>query len=121
HLRAIIAVGGDGTLHEVGNGVKGKSVPLGYIPAGSGNDFARAEGIPTNPISALERILRHEPRPIDLAEVNGRVMIGFSGIGFDAQVAHVANHSRLKRLLKQSIYLYSMLKVLWSYQPTETT
>jgi diacylglycerol kinase (ATP) len=120
-LRAVIAVGGDGTLHEVSNGLKGKSIPLGYIPAGSGNDFARAERIPFEPLPALERILRHQPRPIDLAEVNGRTMIGFSGIGFDAQVAYVANRSKLKRLLKRSIYLYCMLKMLWSYQPTETT
>ena len=55
----ILCVGGDGTLNEVITGVlrSGKNVPVGYIPAGSTNDFARSLGIPYKPMKAAKQIL----------------------------------------------------------------
>ena len=58
-ITLIATVGGDGTVHEAANGIfkAQSSMPLGYIPAGSGNDFARGHHIPLNPIQALELLI----------------------------------------------------------------
>ena len=59
-------------------------VPLGVIPLGTGNDFARANGIPDDIAGALERIVRRSTRAIDLLEVNGRPFVTAGGIGIGA-------------------------------------
>ena len=66
----VIAVGGDGTVHEVINGLM--MIPeqqrpiLGIVPVGSGNDFAHATGIPINTIEALKLALYGEPGQVDI-------------------------------------------------------
>ncbi|MBA4494975.1 diacylglycerol/lipid kinase family protein [Paenactinomyces guangxiensis] len=120
-VEAVVAVGGDGTLHEVGNGLVGTETPMGYIPAGSGNDFALAQSIPSDPNQALERILKHRIHRVDTADIDGRVMIGFSGIGFDAKVAETVNRSPLKRWLGKSIYFFGAIQVLAGFRPTRVS
>ncbi len=120
-LRAIVAVGGDGTAHEVVNGLMDKSVPFGYIPSGSGNDFARAEGIPIDPLKALKRIFLHRPYFIDTAEINGQRMIGSLGIGFDGQVAQAVNHSKWKAHLGKLSYIWGFSHVLRHFQPQQVS
>ena len=68
---AIIVVGGDGTLHEVTNGLVGAGShgPLGVIPAGTGNDFARNAGIPLDPDLAIEHIAEGRERSLDLGRL----------------------------------------------------
>ncbi|MDO9130994.1 MAG: diacylglycerol kinase family lipid kinase [Anaerolineales bacterium] len=91
----VIAVGGDGTVHEVINGlmqVPAKKRPiLGVVPVGSGNDFAHAAGIPIEPAAALRQALKGESRPIDLGlleDETGRseYFDNTLGIGFDTVV-----------------------------------
>jgi diacylglycerol kinase (ATP) len=91
----VIALGGDGTVHEVINGlmkVPEKKRPiLGIVPVGSGNDFAHAIGLPEKPDVALVRALRGEPQPVDLgllSDETGRkeYFDNTLGIGFDAVV-----------------------------------
>ena len=91
----VIAIGGDGTVHEVVNGlmqVPGKKRPaLGVIPVGSGNDFAYACGIPKDPAEALRLAMTGTSKPVDLALVrdeHGRseYMDNTIGIGFDTIV-----------------------------------
>lgn len=67
----VIAVGGDGTIHEVVNGLLGESTTarLGVIPAGTGNDFARNTGVPTDPRTAVERLARGAPIPVDAGRI----------------------------------------------------
>lgn len=81
--RAIVAVGGDGTVNEVLNGIAGTDVPLGIIPLGTANDFAKQARIPDNPEAALSVIMRREPVRIDTASLNGRRFLNVStgGIG----------------------------------------
>ena len=69
---AIICCGGDGTLNEVIHGMLtcGMTTPLGYIPCGSTNDFARSLHIPTNSIAAANNILRDDVAPIDIGSFN---------------------------------------------------
>lgn len=106
--RIIVAVGGDGTLNEVVDGLNVSShITLGYIPTGSGNDFARSLKLPKKPIKALHRILH--PRyfrfldygvlSCDVCDINHRRFVVSSGIGFDAEVCARISRSRLKRFL----------------------
>ncbi|MBH8598909.1 MULTISPECIES: diacylglycerol kinase family protein [unclassified Thermoactinomyces] len=116
-FKAIIAVGGDGTVNEVGNGVIGSDLPIGYIPAGTGNDFALAHRIPLDPEWALERILRHQVYQVDTGMLKERHMIGFMGIGFDAKVAEAVNMSQRKRWLGRLTYGIEAIKTLKSFKP----
>lgn len=103
----LLVIGGDGTVNEVVSGIEHlASVTLGYIPTGSGNDFARGLGIPRDPEAALERILKGKGiREIDvgnicLGEKRRRFVIS-AGIGFDAAICHQALSSRLKDTLNR--------------------
>ena len=69
---AVIAVGGDGTVNEVVNGLDGSDVPLGIIPLGTANDFARQVGIPDDADHAMDVVLLKEPLRMDTASLNGR-------------------------------------------------
>lgn len=91
----VIAIGGDGTVHEVINGLM--QVPeavrpiLGVVPVGSGNDFAHAIGVPLSADRALLHALRGQPSPVDIGlmtDENGRqeYFDNTVGLGFDAVV-----------------------------------
>lgn len=85
----VVAAGGDGTVRLVAQELAGTGVPLGVIPLGTGNDFARANGIPGDVAGALDRIVRRSTRAIDLLEVNGRPFVTAGGIGIGAHSALV--------------------------------
>jgi diacylglycerol kinase (ATP) len=82
----VIACGGDGTLNEVVNGLDGRDTPLGVIPLGTANDFARQTGIPEEADHAMDVILRRKPVRIDTASMNGRRFLNVStgGVGAEA-------------------------------------
>jgi len=82
----VIACGGDGTLNEVVNGLDGRDVPLGVVPLGTANDFARQTGIPEDANHAMDVILRRKPVRIDTASMNGRRFLNVStgGVGAEA-------------------------------------
>ncbi len=91
----VIAMGGDGTVHEVVNGLMqvpaDKRPVLGVVPVGSGNDFAHSIGVPPRPDHALLQALRGEPSLVDvglMTDENGRqeYFDNTVGIGFDAVV-----------------------------------
>lgn len=103
----LVVLGGDGTLNEVINGIVSyDKVTLGYIPTGSGNDFARSLGISKDPLQALEVILN--PNQIINMDI-GIIRFGkkerrftvSTGIGFDASICHEAVVSKWKRLLNR--------------------
>jgi len=98
----VVAVGGDGTVNEVANGLLDASsaAVLAVLPAGRGADFARSVGTPRNADAALERIVRATPRPIDVGRAtftdgSSRAFVNVAGLGFDAAVAARASRSRL--------------------------
>jgi diacylglycerol kinase (ATP) len=101
---AVVAVGGDGTVHEVVNGLlraagDGPTVPLGIVGVGSGNDFARLAGVSRSPAEAVRRLSRAVPRAVDVGSVNGEWFTNGVGVGLDARVAiEVARHRRLRGL-----------------------
>lgn len=100
----LVVVGGDGTLHGVVNMLKKfPEIPIGYIPGGSGNDFARGVGIPNNPIEAMDKIVQAK-KPRSLYLINSflnrskKEVIGLNnlGVGLDAAVVRVTNASKMK-------------------------
>jgi len=106
----IVAIGGDGTINEVVNGmVDFTHTTVGYIPAGSGNDLARGLKMFTDPILALDAILlKRQVLPMDIgvlrrAGKETRFAVS-AGVGFDAAVCHQVAVSRLKKILNM-IYL----------------
>lgn len=91
----IVAVGGDGSVNEVGKALIGTSVPLGVIPLGSGNGFARHMQIPLNERDALRVINRFNVKTIDTGIANEEPFLATAGLGFDAHVGwRFANQSR---------------------------
>jgi len=128
----VVAVGGDGTIHEVINGLKTfPDTKIAFIPAGSGNDFSRGYSIPKDPLSAIQLIINNKAN-ISLIDIgNCRIgkkqistlFVNSVGVGFDAVVSKVANQSKLKKYLNLVglgglIYIVALLKVLFVYKPT---
>lgn len=101
-VERIVAVGGDGTVHEVANGIhlSTASPALGIVPIGHGRDFARTVGTEKNVELAVLKAIDNVPRGIDLglvtyADGSERAFINIAGLGFDAIVAERAQTSRL--------------------------
>lgn len=128
--KIIIGVGGDGTLHEVINGiVKEKNITIGFIPGGSGNDFSRGFRIPADPVEALKvilRLMRREGALVDIGEITledqtNHYFINNMGAGFDAVISYEVNQSKMKALLNKLslgrlVYVYFLLKKLFTYK-----
>jgi diacylglycerol kinase (ATP) len=89
----IIGVGGDGTLHEIANGIyqAGGQAALGAVPAGAGNDFVRSLGLPRDVEAALALAWDGAEQTIDMAACGDRVFLNAGGVGFDARVARAAS------------------------------
>jgi diacylglycerol kinase family enzyme len=114
----VIALGGDGTVNEVMQGVARTPVKLAIIPGGSTNVWARTLGLPNDPVEAtaaiLEKLRTHQDRRVNLGTANGRYF-GFNiGYGFDAEVVrHVEQRHVLKRTVRQISFLYCGLLAYW--------
>jgi len=119
----IVAVGGDGTTHEVVNGLMaasgdGIAGTLGIIPVGSGSDFAHAVGVPPDLRGACHRLAHGQTRVVDVARVTmpGRASRYFDntlGIGFDGVVT--VETRKVKRLRGIALYLSVVLKTIFLY------
>ncbi len=109
----VIVAGGDGTVHEVVNGMVGGKAALGVIPIGSGNDFIKMLSLPKDVHQALEVIRQNVRKRIDIGKVGERYFPNGLGIGFDAWV--VRESLKIKKLRGFLIYLYSVLKTVFSY------
>lgn len=114
-----VVVSGDGLLGAVGGAMAGSEAPLGLIPAGRGNDLARALGIPTEPEAAVAALLSGRSRPIDVGEANGRRFLGIASIGFDSECNRLANETHW--LHGNTVYAYSMPRTLIGWRPARFT
>ena len=114
----IIVVGGDGTLHEVLNGLSDpSSCRLGLIPSGTGNDFAAAAGLPSNAAQAAEIILSGETKETDFLCVGGVRCMNVGGLGMDVDVLVRCKKGRfVKGKIK---YLLSLLQSLFTFKGYE--
>lgn len=131
-LVTIAVVGGDGTLNEVINGVSScPNVRIGFIPAGSGNDYARGVRLPKKPLNALAYFLRewkNEPKLTDLGKIvdengNDKYFINNMGAGLDGTIAKLVNQSIIKKWLNKLslgslVYVYFLIKEVLFYKRT---
>ncbi|WP_328664327.1 diacylglycerol kinase family protein [Streptomyces sp. NBC_00328] len=100
--RVVLAVGGDGIAGGIGGALSGTDTILGLIPAGRGNDFARALRLPAAAADLTRVLLHHEPRRVDTIEVESAVhartvVLGSVYAGVDALANQHANHARVLR------------------------
>lgn len=115
---AVVAVGGDGTINELGAALMGTGVPMGIIPEGSGNGLALYLGIPINETAALRRINRFDVQAVDAGIINDRPFFNVAGLGFDASVSdRFANDTQRGPIG----YLRSVINVLANYKPSKYT
>lgn len=114
-FECVVAVGGDGTINEIVNGLIGGSAILGIVPVGSGNDFVRALDLPRKTKTAIDVLQTMKTRFIDIGKAGNRYFQNGLGIGFDAWV--VQQTMKTKTLRGKAIYLYSVLKTIYSYVP----
>lgn len=114
-----VVVSGDGLLGAIGGAMAGSEAPLGLIPAGRGNDLARALGIPTEPEAAVDAVLDGHSRLIDVGEANGKRFLGIASIGFDSECNRLANQTHWLR--GNSVYAYSMVRTLIGWRTARFT
>lgn len=109
----IIASGGDGTLHEVVNGLMQCNYKnnLGYIPSGTTNDFAKSIKIPLNPISATKIILNGKTQEIDIGQINDNFFVYVTGFGAFTPISYTTD-SKMKADFGYLAYLLSAKKEL---------
>ena len=94
----LVVMGGDGTLHEVLNGLENfENCALGLIPAGTGNDFAASAGIPTDPARAVDLILDTPAQPTEFMQLPGVRGINAAGTGIDVEILKRCRASKLLR------------------------
>ena len=115
-LDGVVAVGGDGLVNIALQVVAGTDVPLGVVPAGSGNDIARALGLSLDdPVAAVDLVVRGTTRAVDLGRANGRWFAGVLGSGFDSMVNERAN--RMSWPSGRSRYNLAILAELRTFRP----
>lgn len=107
----VVGVGGDGTLQEIANGLLTLPCrpPLGVVPTGRGNDFARSLGLPRAPADVATLIGRQTTRTVDLARCETRHYLAAAGVGFDAEVATAVRRSGARGAL--SYVLHTLLEL----------
>ena len=107
---AVFACGGDGTFFEVVNGAKGR-VPVGIIPCGSGNDFAKNIVSDNNCLFDIQAQINGKIQTVDLIRCNDRLISNACNVGFDADVAY--NMTRFKHLPFVSGKLAYILSIVY--------
>lgn len=116
----VIAAGGDGTIHEVVNGIaEQKFRPrLGIIPGGTTNDFARALQIPRDIGAAVDIIVKGDTIPVDIGRINDKYFINIAGGGRITELTYEVP-SKLKTMLGQLAYYLKGMEMLPSINATD--
>lgn len=110
----VCAVGGDGSVHEVGTALIGTSTKLAILPVGSGNGLARHLNIPLSIAEAIKNINKSKMIEMDTVKVNDKSFLGVGGYGFDAVVAKKFD-THTKRGLRG--YVYLAIREFFKYNP----
>ena len=122
----VFALGGDGTVNEVVQGVANTGVKLAVIPGGSTNVWARSLGFPNDAVETvgliLDKLARREDRVVNLGAANDRYFAFTAGFGFDAEVVRqVERRLRLKRTVRQASFLWcGLVAFLTTYDRRRT-
>jgi diacylglycerol kinase (ATP) len=117
----VVAVGGDGTVHEVATALVGTQAALGVIPAGSGNDFCKAVEIPLNLSRAVAVLVHDQRRCTDVGRLGPRYFVNGLGMGLDGAVSH--RYRQQHRLRGELGYLWAAIHEALTFQaiPMELT
>ncbi|MGD1218413.1 YegS/Rv2252/BmrU family lipid kinase [Streptomyces krungchingensis] len=118
--RVVLAVGGDGMAGGIGGALSGTGTVLGLVPAGRGNDFARALQLPTDAADLARVLLENAPRQVDTIEVESAVhprtvVLGSVYAGVDALANRHANQARVLR--GAASYYAGGLRAVTSWRP----
>ncbi len=121
--RVVVAMGGDGIVGRVAGAVAGTGGLLGVVPGGRGNDFARAVGLPLDPVTAAEALASWVEQPTDLGVVRtsaGEVtFVGIASVGFDSAVQERVLRTRVP--LGPAVYLYATLREIGPWRHARFT
>jgi len=110
---AVVAVGGDGSVNDVVQGLLGTETLLGIIPKGSGNGMARTMGIPLDSSEAMNVINKGNTVAMDVGYANGQPFISNAGVAFDALISKKFAKSEKRGLM---IYTWLVTKYMWLYK-----
>lgn len=111
---AVVAVGGDGSVADVAEGLLGTEAVLGIVPKGSGNGLARELNIPLKIEAAVTLLARAKERTIDVGFAGERLFLSNAGVGFDTVIAQDFAQSTRRGLVS---YVTLVVKHLWRYKP----
>lgn len=118
HVDRVVAVGGDGTVNEVVNGLAGRDTPLGIVPAGTVNVLALELGLPFDVAHACETIIKGKTTTLDLGRVDGRRFILMVGVGLDALTIRELD-PRAKRRYRELAFVWTGLRSYLRTPPVE--
>ena len=114
---AVVAVGGDGTMSEIADGLAGSATRLAFVPHGTGNVFAREFSLPASVDGCLDLLSTGKTISVRMAKANDRRFVLLASAGFDAEVVE-RMRSRQKNLLGIAAYVLSGARHLLRSQPT---
>jgi diacylglycerol kinase (ATP) len=112
---AIVAAGGDGTIHDVAEGVLGHSTPLGIVPIGTANVFAGEIKLPRSPEMLAQMLCHGEARGIPVGAINGRPFLFVAGVGFDAEAVRIFEKEGSRKFGRAG-FVWPVTHALFSYQ-----
>ncbi len=112
----IVVLGGDGTLHQAVNALIGFRLPIGYIPCGTGNDFARGwfANLQLSAVEWVQQALDAQTEVIDVGQAGPRYFINVAGVGFDGEL--VKRMGNKKFIWPKFSYLLAALRAISGYQ-----
>ncbi|MEP2026063.1 MAG: YegS/Rv2252/BmrU family lipid kinase [Reichenbachiella sp.] len=110
----VCAVGGDGTINEVAQGLNKSDTALAIIPRGSGNGLARHFSIPMHPIKAIKRLNTSKIQLMDTGLLNSKLFLCVAGMGFDATIAKAFDQFGKRGLLS---YAWLSVYNFFTFQP----
>ena len=115
----VAALGGDGLLSRVAAGTRISHTVFAPLPGGRGNDFCAKLGVPPEPVAAAAALVGAVERAIDVAEFDGRTVLGVISCGFDSEATRRANAAKLVR--GHLVYAWAALRTLATWEPVELT
>ena len=115
----IVCSGGDGTMNEISGAVEDArlSVPMGYLPAGSTNDFGRGVGLGVNLVECAKQVIKGRERALDTGEINGKHFIYVVAFGPLTRIAYTTPQ-KLKNLLGRGAYVLWGIREIFSLRST---
>jgi len=110
----VVALGGDGLVGTLAAALSGAG-PMGVLPGGRGNDFARAVGIPTEIEAACRLLAEGTEKALDLGMANKKPFACIASVGYDSDANRIANETRFIR--GNLVYAYAAMRALASWKP----